>query len=420
MGYEPTWSLGWVDFSADDKSKVMQVLSMLGEKGTVDELGIGVVRDSLSDKMFNGTTTIQTRAKYFFIIPNILLSYPMKHRKGQSAWDFLHEEETRVMNELAALYDYSGENQIIGETIASENRNLPPNKWRQVVRKPSAIYWNGLRQFGFIQSDMSLANFLTLVEKESTRSNDGYLGDDGSNDDMDFDTELLKAIKLPSYSIDWEKKLCIQLSESEANFMRHQILDTQEGSLLALILSDLENTQKFLLCKSFEGVALLDFVRADEDVSKVVQTAKDFSFLMEGAHIRYNIQLQAKYGSEEKQMTFEDDWKGWSERLKQFKWHLFDRAYMWSLTHEHSNVKSFTTSFINSWLDGIQDGISEGILDELVRKQEIRNKGGRSKLRPNNDTRYGNWVGIRTLSYRFGNVKTIVSDIYNGLTSENA
>lgn len=420
MEYEPTWSLGWVDFSADDKSKVMQVLSMLGEKGTVDELGIGVVRDSLSDKMFNGITTIQTRAKYFFIIPSILLSYSKKHRKGQSAWEFLHEEETRVMNELAALYDYSGKNQIIGETIASENRNLPPNKWRQVVRKPSAIYWNGLRQFGFIQTDMSLANFLTLVERKSTLVKDGYQGDEGSKDDMDFDTELLKAIQLPSYSIEGEKKLSIELSESEANFMRHQILDTQDGSLLALILSDFENTRKFLLCKSFEEVTLLDFVRANEGVNKVVQTARDFSFLMEGAHIRYNIQLQAKYGSEEKQMTFEDDWRDWMKRLDHFNWQYFDRAFMWGITKEHSYVKSFTRNFIDSWLDGINERVSVGLLDELVLKQEKVNKRERAKLRPNNQTRYGSWVGIRTLSYRFDNVKTIISDIYNGLKSKHA
>jgi hypothetical protein len=33
------------------------------DKDTIDELGIGVVRDTLSDLMFPGTSVLQTRAK---------------------------------------------------------------------------------------------------------------------------------------------------------------------------------------------------------------------------------------------------------------------------------------------------------------------------------------------------------------------
>ncbi len=52
--------LGWVDFSSLERDRVSQVLSILQEKGTLDELGIGQIRDAFADKLFPGISTIQT------------------------------------------------------------------------------------------------------------------------------------------------------------------------------------------------------------------------------------------------------------------------------------------------------------------------------------------------------------------------
>ena len=62
-------NLGWIDFSDNDRKKTMDVLRLFQEQGAVDELGIGVIRDGFANSFFPGTSTIQTRAKYFFIIP---------------------------------------------------------------------------------------------------------------------------------------------------------------------------------------------------------------------------------------------------------------------------------------------------------------------------------------------------------------
>lgn len=47
----------------------MDIIALFKESDTVDELGIGVVRDTFSDLLFPGTSTIQIRAKYFLFIP---------------------------------------------------------------------------------------------------------------------------------------------------------------------------------------------------------------------------------------------------------------------------------------------------------------------------------------------------------------
>ncbi|MGN0115201.1 MAG: DUF6361 family protein, partial [Acutalibacteraceae bacterium] len=64
--------LGWIDFSKTERNKIMNVLDLLSEKGTLDELGIAPIRDGFANLFFPGTSTIQTRAKYFFAVPYAL------------------------------------------------------------------------------------------------------------------------------------------------------------------------------------------------------------------------------------------------------------------------------------------------------------------------------------------------------------
>ncbi len=61
--------IGFIDFSREERNKVLATLRMLGTQNALDELGIGIIRDAYADIMFPGISTIQTRAKYFVLIP---------------------------------------------------------------------------------------------------------------------------------------------------------------------------------------------------------------------------------------------------------------------------------------------------------------------------------------------------------------
>lgn len=61
--------IGWIDFSKEDRKKVLSVIELLSEKSALDELGIAPIRDGFADLFFPGTSTIQTRAKYFSSSP---------------------------------------------------------------------------------------------------------------------------------------------------------------------------------------------------------------------------------------------------------------------------------------------------------------------------------------------------------------
>ena len=74
--------IGWIDFSSFDRDRVKQVLSQLQIPGTLDELGIGALRDGFSDFLFPGFSTIQTRAKYLITVPRILRDFDKDKHKS--------------------------------------------------------------------------------------------------------------------------------------------------------------------------------------------------------------------------------------------------------------------------------------------------------------------------------------------------
>lgn len=73
-------SITWLDFSEDDRHKMTEVISFFKLRETRDELGLGSIRNALADLLFPGTTTLQTRARYFLFIP----------------WIYTHFERRRV------------------------------------------------------------------------------------------------------------------------------------------------------------------------------------------------------------------------------------------------------------------------------------------------------------------------------------
>src|SRR5699024_7519624 len=133
----------------------MAVLHALSSEGAVDELGIGQVRDRFSDILFPGTSTIQTRAKYFFIIPYLLMeiekeSFDSPNKLINKLWD--------AELDLIDILLKGDRNGVIG---ASARKKLK--------RKPSEIYWIGLRTFGFLKSNLTLKSYTKAVYSQKAK-----------------------------------------------------------------------------------------------------------------------------------------------------------------------------------------------------------------------------------------------------------
>ena len=144
--------LGWVDFSKEDREKVLDVMNLLQEQGAVDEIGIGLIRDAFANMFFPGTSTVQTIAKYFLIVPYVL----KEATEGQYGNDMarilrrIDQEEKDCGVRL--MQNCPTEEGIIG-------RRVLPKGW--VARKPSNMYLPSYHS-GHVCGVISIFQFLLV------------------------------------------------------------------------------------------------------------------------------------------------------------------------------------------------------------------------------------------------------------------
>ncbi|MBN1566822.1 MAG: hypothetical protein JXA73_03180 [Acidobacteria bacterium] len=415
-------SIGWVDFSSEHRNRVKTVLDLLSAPGVLDELGIGVIRDAFSDHLFPGISTIQTRAKYFIIVPRILRNYeqlPDKQRRGVSMEDYLAEQEKLVRIRLVEKYGKKEQLGITGVTFGTRSD-------RDVLRQPSSIYWNGLRTFGILKTHLSLAEFcrkysghrppLRMVLEE-TREERG--------DDIDADDIARSPIATLPLEDDWKNRLTITLSKPEAEFLRHQMTAAKPGSLLGQILMNDRGMDEFLSLQQyapFEEFADLPFVaQLPFQLRMVVRWAKLFWIILFGAHIRYNCLLQDRFGEPLKKKELVSKWLEWRDQMKSFPWKEWDTAALWELVADNrSNLRLSTRRFIDNWIEEAKRFPSDASgFDRLVIRQEKDNKGKRARLRKDNrDEQIENWVGINALDYRLSQARRILDDIHRAETGK--
>ena len=306
-------SIGWVDFSSEHREKVKSVLDRLSTPGVIDELGIGVIRDSFSDSLFPGVSTIQTRAKYFLTIPRIFRDYEklsVKKRRRNKLEPYLNERENLCMKAMVANHEGESQDGIIGESFA--------NKIGEVQRKPSSVYWTGLRQFGLIQTPLSLKVFSQRFANPDQAMQDLVRGSEKEKgDDPDAVESSGARINGPAYEDDWIAGLTTQLSCEEASFLSNQIQSRVPLSLMGQILLTPSVRKEFLgLQHDWNFTTLADeakfMQRLPDELKKIVVAARDFWQLMHGAHIRYNCLLQRQHGTKSLEESFEEEWDEWS------------------------------------------------------------------------------------------------------------
>mgnify|MGYP001179598168 CR=1 FL=1 len=403
--------VGWIDFSPDHRDRIAAVLSMLKPEGMVDELGIGSVRDAFANQMFPGISTIQTRAKYFFLVPYLLYEYqrlPLAQQRRINPEKYLEMQEYEVMWKLADSYDHKEGTGVIGIT------KYKPEK---IMRRPSAIYWNGLAVFGLIRHrGLGVNTFLrSRAEKADSLVSEAFQGDDAPRDDIDADYTNIFELGIP-YDGKWLESLTLDLTLIEATLMADRIRVAGKNLLLGDLMINKNRFKEFKKSKSFSDFA--QFAESQDllssSVKPTVVLAHDFSLLMLGAHYAYNSILQTmKYASD----PFADDWSEWikSLRHRMLSFKSFDPETVLAMT---PTLRTPTRKFLLQWWDFVTaPPQSIRARDELIGAQELAAKGLKARIRQNklDDVAEGQWIGLGHLDYRMPQVKTIIQDVYTGL-----
>lgn len=417
-------SIGWIDFSSTDRERVNGVLALLSEAGTLDELGIGQLRDAFSDTLFPGFSTVQTRAKYFVTVPQIFADYwalTPKERRKRSLESYLKESEDHLAERLVSNHEDAQRVQgepfpvgIIGKERVGKGG---------ASRRPSSAYWTGLRKFGLIRTELSITEFCRSAGNQQTAGrllcNDAEIG---SSEDDDVMRLRRLVATVPRVNLNWHKDIRIELTPLEAELLYNKLryAEALKHSVPAqLINANLFRDGTLLGAENFEVLsrALQMLPQVSEICRMTARNAARFSKAFLGAHLRFNYLIAMKLEQTERAEELSQEFDNWrTEAIDDglFNAKAIDEWLSPSVALQ-VGVSANTRRFIQRWHESMSaDNTPTELLDALVYEQARANKGSRSLLQRSLSADTG-WLGIYTLQYRWPQARQILTDIRDGL-----
>ena len=391
--------LGWIDFSKTERNKILSVLDLLSESGTLDELGIAPIRDGFANLFFPGTSTIQTRAKYFFLVPYALKDLELSNETNPNRFLRALNETEKICGETL-LEINPNENGIIGK------RSLQGGKC--VKRTPADIYWAGLRKYGiFTGGNISLSEYArascAIKNQKSNLTKLGNRNDSAEENETDDKNAgnifKMQFWKMPLYQRSWRDKIQMSLTKEEGEFLREQIISTCPDSMLSYILEnkmteilDLENFSDL-------GAIINKFPKQMQDEYALALSFSDFLFV---ARTLYNIIISDGHNVQANDI-FEDLKEVMAELANIDIDLIFTKLYIYK-----TDLKNF--------IKKLQECMRNNDVEEMkkaIKAREIMLKGqSRAKTAHPGEFNPNDWIGGGELDYRFNNAKTIIRDIF--------
>ena len=395
--------IGWIDFSKEDRNKVFNVLDLLGEKGVLDELGISSIRDSYSDLFFPGTSTIQTRAKYFLIVPYALkdLDYSNSTNPKKLIKEFNKKEEKCAH----IFYENNPEEAgIIGINA------IQKNSW--VKRPPSNIYLAGLRKFKIFNYNLSLKQHINAVcSQKQEKNNTISLGNSGDRSESNHDDKnagvnsFSRLLNIPTYYRNWLDDLEMNLTYDEGQFLKNQIISNCSESMFACILKN--NLREVLEYNSFQELEPIIFKfpkQIQEDYFKAI----NFSEFIYALRVIYNLMV-SNYENKKAIEQFDVIKDNLGEISE-----ININEIMFSLKVNNPKLKIF----LNESKELMQNNDIESLKDVLLIREILLKGINRSKLSHPGEYDINQWFVGERLDYRFGNAKIILNDIFKSEDSD--
>lgn len=217
----------------------------------------------------------------------------------------------------------------------------------------------------------------------------------------------------------------LDLSFEEASWVRERMLSGSPGSLLEVLLNSNEEALRQL-------PAAWDVPVESIDLAALIEHARLFSLVVQGAGLSYNLALANRYEAmsltqvEQPVARYREEIDAWMQLLDDDRDALrtWDLGDLWARALAHNPRISWATQdFINTWVDVLVRGAGpqEQIALDVVMKREKRQKGTQSRLV--NDKLLRSWTGASgtaRLSYRWANVTRLLTDVSAGLQHASA
>lgn len=402
----------WLDYSERERRKMLDIVDAFREHDTRDELGIGSVRDAFADLFFPGTSTIMTRARYFLMVP----------------WIYQRLERDRVGSAQIGQKGRRAETALIEVIEQSDDSdgNLGTRAGHALVRIPSNIYWQGLGVWGIRTFPGSQAQYYRSLDQhyvQLSRHSGRGKERDIEHDDLVTPNWHGGLVAAPA---GFPKECSLRLTQEEADYLaeRIRLSPMSSGSLLAELLAQRQRTDAIPFIWQHPRLGDLP-----EELRELIGHSQNFSEIMHGASLLYNLMLAEQTQRPELVAEYRDDFGEWAEIIagRSAAFFSWKRARFWQLIDDaNPRITPGTRSFINTWWDLALAGDTPALCDDASARTLIRERERRLKK---NLARIGNpralelWQGSSgagQLEYRWGISQQLLNDIFSGLESRDA
>lgn len=373
-------SLTWLDHDAAASEKSMRLLHFFRATEARDELGIGGIRDAISDQLFPGTSTIQTRLRYFFFVPWIFADLESRRLAGAKFAAAARQAEATLQAELVRP-ESGGETGIIGRNAGSLLKRLP-----------SSVYWAGLESWGLRRFHGSLQHYFGQHERRKVLAARHRVTDDGDGTDASLSTWDASLLKLRPRDFPAGARLTI--TTQEAHLLLDKWMACHPRSLLTWLA---QRTQRETALPEADHIWAHPFLAEfPEHLRVLVEHGKRLNSATRGAAYLYNLMLAEieKARRPELAAQYREALASWARKdLPLLQW---DVEAFWPrvLGHGHS-ITSGTQAFLRSWIRiaRAEDGqvADSAAARELIMEREQGIKKGRSRF--DNEAARKQWGG---------------------------
>ena len=404
-----TSTFGWLAHDESERRQVMEIIDLFREKGTLDELGLGTIRDTFADHFFPGTSTIQTRARYFLFVP----------------WIYQRIEAERVPSARAGRRARELQAILVGSLakggVGSSSGLIGIDAGEAIQTLPATIYWQGMRLWGIRLFDGSVERYHASLDSHYGEAKAARRAEGG---------ELIESARrnwlasIPTAPEALFTEATFDLTAVESDFLSERIQRSAPDSLLAACVAGKTTGRGAAKAPWEMGIgSLADSLRAD------IEHARLFSQVIEGATLLYNLMLSEESAAHTAtaNSTLVDRYRAsigkWADQMlgDQEALAAWSQSTFWSRMRTlNPRLPSPVQRFSSTWID-LAVVNSRGIKDDdsarkLIRNREFQTKGGLARLHyPRALERWSGASGLGRLTYRWADANTIITDIAKGL-----
>lgn len=380
------FALGWVYISNEERKKTADLLDVLSNPGTVDELGISPIRDWFSEQLFPGFSTTQRRVKYFIQVPKLLaeLAQDKEIRTRKQVEDALHKKEWDYVKTFKEDFKALEKKGIIGSRNYDRNLN-------GLNRYPSELYWSGLVTTGIVTDTHASLNRIFTDISQSEASFSQKKNDEESRQSLSSFLSLDKKI----LTLNWDAST-IELNKEEADYLYDIFVNGKKtkNSLTPIFLKQKKVPKNLAEFYSLDKTVFGNNL----ELYKTWQKAVNFAKFIHGAHIAYNYLLT-------KNNKYLEEYESWLDSA------CYDIQELSGLPQNTKNAASFVKTFLDCVCDVQKTSNHQKIFDCIV-NWESSVKIEKAKLIRNITSKDGVYEGM--MHYRFNVAKQACDDILRG------